>query len=98
MWSIEEIVGAVENRFTIRPGASVLLSVPSLTARLIIASEIANIYWTVGQYDLVTVADFPDDETGTEFLLALGSQGNVRTTTLRAYNASEVAGVIGKLT
>jgi uncharacterized protein with GYD domain len=59
--------------------------------------SIANTYWTVGQFDLVTVADFPDDETGTAFLLALGSQGNVRTTTLRAYNASEVAAVISKL-
>jgi uncharacterized protein with GYD domain len=59
--------------------------------------SIASIYWTVGQYDLVTVADFPSDETGTAFLLALGSQGNVRTTTLRAYDASEVAGVINKL-
>jgi uncharacterized protein with GYD domain len=59
--------------------------------------SIANIFWTVGQFDLVTVADFPDDETGTAFLLALGSQGNVRTTTLRAYNASEVAAVISKL-
>ena len=59
--------------------------------------SIASIYWTVGQYDLVTIAEFPDDETGTAFLLALGSQGNVRTTTLRAYNSAEVAGVIGKL-
>ena len=59
--------------------------------------SIASIYWTVGQYDLVTIAEFPDDETGTAFLLALGSQGNVRTTTLRAYDASEVAEVISKL-
>jgi uncharacterized protein with GYD domain len=59
--------------------------------------SVTNIFWTVGQYDLVTVADFPDDESGTAFLLALGSQGNVRTTTLRAYNANEVAGVISKL-
>lgn len=58
---------------------------------------IAHIYWTVGQYDLVTVAEFPDDETGTAFLLALGSQGSVRTTTLRAYDADEVAGIIGKV-
>lgn len=59
--------------------------------------SIAHVYWTVGQYDLVTIADFPSDEMGTAFLLALGSQGNVRTTTLRAYDASEVAGVISKL-
>jgi uncharacterized protein with GYD domain len=59
--------------------------------------SLTSVYWTVGQYDLMTVADFPDDETGTAFLLALGSQGNVRSTTLRAYNAGEVAGVISKL-
>lgn len=59
--------------------------------------SVTNIYWTVGQYDLVTVAEFPDDESGTAFLLALGSLGNVRSTTLRGYNASEFAAVIGKL-
>jgi len=59
--------------------------------------QIQHIYWTVGPYDIVTVADFPDDETGTAFLLALGSQGNVRTTTLRAYDAETVTGIIGKL-
>lgn len=57
---------------------------------------IPHIYWTVGQYDLVTVAEFPDDETATAFLLALGSQGNVRTTTLRAYDADDIAGIINK--
>jgi uncharacterized protein with GYD domain len=59
--------------------------------------KIQNIYWTVGPYDIVTVADFPDDEAGTAFLLALGSQGNVRTTTMRAYDADGVTGIIGKL-
>jgi uncharacterized protein with GYD domain len=43
-----------------------------------------DIYWTVGPYDIVTIAEF--HATGTAFLLALGSQGNVRTTTLRAFN------------
>jgi uncharacterized protein with GYD domain len=59
--------------------------------------ELSAIYWTVGAYDIVTVANFPDDETGTAFLLALGAQGNVRTTTLRAYDAEQMTGIIGKL-
>lgn len=59
--------------------------------------ELKNVYWTVGQYDIVAVADFPDDETGTAFLLALAGQGNVRTTTLRAFNADQVSEIMNKL-
>ena len=59
--------------------------------------EIKDIYWTVGPYDLVTVADFPDDETATAFLLALSSRGNLRTTTLRAYGADEMRQILAKL-
>ena len=58
--------------------------------------SIPHIYWTVGQYDLVTVAEFPDDESGTAFLLALGAQGNVRTNTLSAYSAEEITGIMAK--
>jgi uncharacterized protein with GYD domain len=58
---------------------------------------IKEFYWTVGPYDMVGIAEFPDDETGTAFLLALGSLGNVRTTTLRAYNAEEMTGILGKV-
>jgi len=59
--------------------------------------QIKDIYWTVGQYDLVTVAEFPDDETATAFLLALSSRGNLRTTTLRAFGDDEMTRIIGKV-
>jgi uncharacterized protein with GYD domain len=59
--------------------------------------KIKDIYWTVGPYDIVVVAEFPDDATGTAFLLALGAQGNVRTTTLRAFDRDEVAEILQKL-
>ena len=59
--------------------------------------SIPHMYWTVGQYDIVTVGEFPDEETGTAFLLALGAQGNVRTTTLRAFDTKEITAIIGKL-
>ncbi|MEJ3744832.1 GYD domain-containing protein [Actinomycetes bacterium KLBMP 9797] len=59
--------------------------------------ELKTIFWTVGPYDLVAISEFPDDETGTAFLLAIGSQGNVRTTTMRAYNADEIAGILAKV-
>ena len=59
--------------------------------------KLEDVYWTVGPYDVVSVAEFPDDETGTAFLLALGSQGNIRSTTLRAFNRDEMARVLGKV-
>jgi uncharacterized protein with GYD domain len=53
-------------------------------------------YWTIGPYDVVAVTEFPDDETSTAFLLAIGAQGNVRTTTLRAFDHDEMERVIAK--
>lgn len=58
--------------------------------------KITDIYWTVGPHDLVVVSEFPDDETATAFLLWLGSMGNVRTTTMRAFSKDEVKGIIAK--
>jgi uncharacterized protein with GYD domain len=55
-----------------------------------------DIYWTVGPYDLVGIIDAPDDESATAALLSVAGQGNIRTTTLRAFNASEMRGVIAK--
>ncbi len=50
-----------------------------------------------GQYDLVVVSEFPDDETGTAAVLAIASQGTVRTSTLRAFDSDEMQGIISKL-
>ena len=55
-----------------------------------------DMFWTVGPYDLVAIGDAPDDESATAAMLALGEQGNVRTTTLRAFSADEMRGVIEK--
>jgi|SRR5437588_13046409 len=55
-----------------------------------------DIYWTLGSHDIVSVVDAPDDETLAAALLSLASQGNVRTTTLRAFSADEMRGVLSK--
>ena len=54
-------------------------------------------YWTVGSHDAVIVLEAPDDESVTAFLLETGSWGNVRTSTLRAYNREEMAGIIQRI-
>ena len=61
-----------------------------------LGGTLKEVYWTIGPYDVVSVADFPDDETATAFLLKLGSQGSIRTTTMRAFNRDEMAGVLEK--
>ena len=52
--------------------------------------------YTVGEYDLVTVTEFPDDETATAVLLQVGSLGNVHTSTMRAFTAGEMGGIISR--
>ena len=58
--------------------------------------KLKEIYWTIGPYDIVAVSEAPDDESAIAFALALGSEGNVRTTTLRGFNADEMRGIIAK--
>lgn len=55
-----------------------------------------DLYWTIGPYDLVLVSEFPDDETATAFALAIGSLGNIRTTTLRGFSSEEMESIIAK--
>ena len=59
--------------------------------------RLGQIYWTVGSYDLVSTFEAPDDESISAFLLELGSVGNVRSTTLRAYDREEMSGIIERL-
>jgi uncharacterized protein with GYD domain len=55
-----------------------------------------DVHWTLGEYDIVAVSEFPDDETATAFLLKVGSLGNIRSKTLRAFDASEMERIISR--
>jgi uncharacterized protein with GYD domain len=59
--------------------------------------EMREIYWTLGPYDVVALFDSPDDAAITALALAIGSQGNVRTQVLRAFDRQEMKGVLGRL-
>ena len=56
-----------------------------------------QVYWTVGPYDLVAILEAPDDESATAFLLEATSLGNIRSTTLRAYDRDQMSGIIERL-
>lgn len=63
-----------------------------------LGGDVKDVYWTLGPYDLVVMADFPDDEAVTAFGLRVGALGNVRTTTLRAFNQAEMTSIIDRST
>jgi uncharacterized protein with GYD domain len=58
--------------------------------------EFTDIYWTLGAHDLVGIIEAPDAQTLAAGLLAVAGQGNIRTTTLRAFDADEMRGVISR--
>jgi uncharacterized protein with GYD domain len=59
--------------------------------------KLEQAYWTVGAYDMVCVFEAPDEEAISAHLLEIGSLGNVRTTTLRAYGEQEMSGILQRL-
>jgi uncharacterized protein with GYD domain len=60
-------------------------------------AKVIGFYSVMGEYDYVAIAEFPNDEAAMASALALGSRGNVRSTTLKAFTKEEFAGVVGKL-
>ena len=48
-----------------------------------------NVYMTFGPYDFVQIIEAPDDEAVAKYVLAVNSKGNVRTTTMRAFDEPE---------
>ncbi len=59
--------------------------------------EMKGFYLTMGQYDLVTVCDAPNDEAVAKIMLGLGSLGSISTETFRAFTEDEYRKIIGGL-
>ena len=74
-------------------------------ARLAAAKEAAeaaggkfiSFYLTMGQYDAVSIGEWPDDKAAAMFSLATGSKGNVQTETLKAFTEDEYREIISAL-
>jgi uncharacterized protein with GYD domain len=59
--------------------------------------QVKEVFWTLGEYDVVLTLEAQDDTSVTAFGLSVGALGNVHTKTLRAFNADEMQGIIGKM-
>ena len=60
-------------------------------------AEMKQFFLTMGRYDAVVIIEAPDDETVAKLALAIGSQGNVQTETLRAFSQDEFLGIVAGL-
>ena len=59
--------------------------------------KVIGVYAVMGEYDYVAIGEFPSDEVAMAFAMALGSGGNVRTTTLKAFTKEEFAEIVKKV-
>jgi len=62
-----------------------------------IGGKILGFYLTMGEYDYMAIGEAPNDEAAVTFALALGSRGNVRTTSMKAFTKEEFAAMVKKL-
>jgi uncharacterized protein with GYD domain len=50
-----------------------------------------QLFYTMGRYDFVMIVEVPKDDDVMAILLCVGSMGNIRTTTMKAWTESDGA-------
>ncbi len=60
-------------------------------------AELKEFYLVTGQYDMLVIAEAPNDETVSKIALSIGSKGSVRTETFRAYTEDEYRKIIAAI-
>ena len=59
--------------------------------------KLVGFYLTMGKYDEVLIVEGPSDEVAAILTLSAGSQGSVRTETLKAFPEAEYRNIIAKI-
>ncbi|HLE28279.1 MAG TPA: GYD domain-containing protein [Anaerolineales bacterium] len=62
-----------------------------------LGAELKQWYLVTGQYDFVLILEAPNDETVAKLMLAIGSHGNLRTQTSRAFTEEEFRQIVTDL-
>jgi len=60
-------------------------------------AKLTDAFWTMGAYDLVLLFDAPDDQTVSALSLKIGSIGNVKSHTMRAFRREEMQNILAKI-
>jgi uncharacterized protein with GYD domain len=59
--------------------------------------RVRELVWTMGEYDFIIVAEGPDDETAAALGLRVDAAGNVRSKTMRAFDADQMSDIIARI-
>jgi uncharacterized protein with GYD domain len=62
-----------------------------------VGAKLKDVYVTMGQYDAVAIVEAPNDETMAKMALTGGSQGYLRTETMRAFTETEIDKIVASL-
>ena len=57
-------------------------------------TKIIAAYYPQGPYDLIAISETSDEKKATAFALSTGAQGNVRSTTMRAFDPDEFEAIV----
>ena len=60
-------------------------------------ATVRELFWTQGQYDIVTIVEAPDEISVTALNLSISALGNVRTESLRAFSATEMMTIVNRM-
>jgi uncharacterized protein with GYD domain len=59
--------------------------------------QLKAFYLTMGQYDMIAVAELPNDETAAQLALTFSAAGNIRFETFRAFTEPEYRKIMASL-
>ena len=62
-----------------------------------LGAKVETFMWTAGPYDGIAIIEAPDHETVSALSLSTAKLGNIKTTTLRAYDSAEFRKIVGKI-
>lgn len=62
-----------------------------------LGGKLSGFFVVTGEYDYIAFGEAPNDEVAATFSLAIGSLGNVKTTTLRAFTREQFAEMVKKI-
>ena len=60
--------------------------------------KIQEVFWLQGPYDMVAIVDAPSEEAMMGAMLNIVSAGNVTSTTMRAFDATEMSRILAQTT
>lgn len=59
--------------------------------------KVRDVFWLQGQYDMISIVDAPSEEAMMGAMLNVVGAGNVTSTTLRAFDATEMSRILATI-